>query len=186
MWVPWFLEVKLSAGLGLLGAWKGAETYGTNQEDSKLQAGLLLATARTIGGSDSALPRACALTKEDGYMDNKLVVCAGAGSRARAGREALPSSVPPCGVQSGPAYCVCSAAQLSPGLRVLCVYRHGRIPYILAVFPAAGCVVDVQALTLSGLCEAGPHPEAEGGHVTSLEHKPLKLRGPHHSHLSGN
>lgn len=87
MWVPWFLEVKLSAGLGLLGAWKGAETYGTNQEDSKLRAGLLLATARTIGGSDSALPRACALTKEDGYMDNKLVVCGGAGSRARAGRQ---------------------------------------------------------------------------------------------------
>lgn len=34
--------------------------------------------------------------------------------------------------------------------------------------------------------EAGPHPEAAGGHVTSLEHKPLRLRGPHHSHLSGN
>lgn len=130
MWVPWFLEVKLSAGLGLLGARKGAETYGTNQEDPKLRGGLLLATARTIGDSDSTLPRACALTKEDGYMDNKLVVCGGAGSRVRgqAGREALPSSVPPCGVQNGPAYCVCLAAQLSPGLRVLCVYHHGSIP----------------------------------------------------------
>lgn len=114
------LRGKLSAGLGLLGAWKGAETYGTNREDSKLRGGLLLATARTIGGSDSALPRACALAKEDGYMDNKLVVCGGAGSRVReqAGREALPSSVPTCGVRNGPAagtaYCVCLAAQLSP------------------------------------------------------------------------
>lgn len=134
MWVPWFLEVKLSAGLGLLGAWKGAETYGTNQEDSKLRAGLLLATARTIGGSDSALPRACALTKEDGYMDNKLVVCGGAGSRARAGREALRSSVPPCGVEWPSPLCVLSSSALPWPQGFVCVpsWTHTLHPSCLS------------------------------------------------------